>query len=187
MLYFFVFTVVMLLALFAVFWNQCFWTNFLNCHMVILCSVIAVNIAPESAAKINEKAPEWSGFTEFIFIWFLFWCFYGSLRKYVNWLSKFPVRFGKKVDPIFDWVGTAMITIVMYSWISFTLFASPVGEPNFIGMMNGPSVPSFAGRTYGYLVIQLPSNLGMPGDRFNMVEFARTRFERAQAEADRDS
>ncbi|PQO36822.1 hypothetical protein C5Y96_06550 [Blastopirellula marina] len=118
-------------------------------------------------------------------MWFLFWCFYGSLRKYVNWLSKYPVRFGKKVDHIFDWVGCGMITIVMYCWISFTLFASPVGDPNFVNMMNGPSPPSLAGSTYGYVVFQLPSNLGMPGKRFNMVEFATTRLKRAQAEADR--
>ncbi|MHC2068495.1 hypothetical protein ACYFX5_13605 [Bremerella sp. T1] len=183
-MYFFVFVVVLLLALFAVFWNQCFWTNFVNCLMVILCSAIAYNIAPGLAARINEEAPEWSGYTEFIATWFLFWSFFTSLKKYTNYLSKFPVRLGKKVDHIFDICGCLALTLVMYSWISFTLFASPVGDPNFVDMMNR-GVPSLAGRTYGYIVFEVPSKLGMANEPFSMVDYARTRMARARAEEDR--
>lgn len=182
MLYLFIFSIVLPLGIFAVAWNQCFWTNFLNCLLIVLSSALAFNYAQGLANLINEKAPDWSGFTEYLLIWLLFIIIFAISKGVCNYLSKYPVRFGKKFDQAFDIGGCVLFTIVMYGWICFTFFASPVGEEGFNNMMkSGP--PSMAGQSYGQVVFGLPSKLGMGGQPFDMGQYAMTRLGRAADEA----
>lgn len=186
-LHFWIFVPGLLILLFAVAYSQCFWTNFLNSLLVILSSAVAVNYAQLLANLINDQAPDWSGFTEFLCMWLLFIIVFLIAKLICNQLSRFPVRTGKKLDPIFDWIGCGLLTLVMYSWISFTFFASPVGEEGFNKMMRG-SIPYAAGRSYGFVVMQLPSNFGMNlgGQNFDVKDYITKRLDRAADEVNHD-
>ncbi|PQO45611.1 CvpA family protein [Blastopirellula marina] len=186
-LHFWIFVPGLLVLLFAVAYSQCFWTNFLNSLLVILSSAVAVNYAQLLANLINDQAPDWSGFTEFLCMWVVFIIVFLIAKLICNQLSKFPVRTGKKQDPIFDWIGCGLVTLVMYCWICFTFLASPVGEEGFNNMMRS-GLPSSAGRAYGFVVFQLPSEFGMNlgGQKFDVQQYAKARLDRAADEANHD-
>jgi len=184
---FFFFVVVLPLLIFAVAWNQCFWTNFINTINVVLCSAIAFNYAQPLANMISNTGAageSWSAFTEFACMWIVFTIMVVISKVICNMLSKYPVRFGKKLDQTFDWAGSAMVMIVTYGWICFSLFGSPVGDQGFSQMMQG-GVPSTVGQVYGQVVFDLPSSLGMGGRPFKTSEWAKARLRRAAEEEKR--
>ncbi|PQO27163.1 hypothetical protein [Blastopirellula marina] len=186
-LHFWIFVVGLPLVLFAVAYSQCFWTNFLNCLLIILCSALSFNYAQLLANLINDQAPEWSAFTEFACMWLVFIITFLIGKLICNQLSKFPVRMGEKYDTAFDWVGCGLQTIVLYGWICFSLFASPVGDDGFIQMMRG-GIPSSVAQAYGTIIMGLPSNLGMGigGQPFDVGKYASTRTQRAADEVNHD-
>ncbi|MBI1249733.1 hypothetical protein GC197_18055 [bacterium] len=177
-MYFFVFVVLLPLIIFAVAWSQCFWTNFINCMLVLVSSVIAFDYAQPLANMVNEKTPEWAGYTEFLIMWVIFWIVFGVSKATTNYLSKFPVRFGKDLDKIMDPIGCLALAGVLYGWICFSLFASPVGDPTFVQMMK-QGIPGMVGQAYGMLAVEVPSRLGMGGGTFDTVKYAQTRLQRA--------
>ncbi|GAA4429206.1 hypothetical protein [Bremerella cremea] len=183
-MYSFVFFFLLPVVIFAVAWSQCFWTNLINGLLIVLSSALAFNYAQLLADMINKQAPEWSAFTEFGVMWLLFWIIFSCSKFLTMTLSKYPVRFGGKRDPWFDFIGCVWVMNLMYGWICFTFFASPIGDPGFINMMASRGTPTnMMGMMYGASVIGLPSHLGMTGSQpFDPTKWAKSRLERARDE-----
>ena len=177
-----VFVILLPVVIFAVAYGQCFWSNFIKALNIILCSALAFNYAQPLANLINEQAPDWSAFTEFLCMWVLFIVLFLISNSVCNLVSRYPVRMGKQLDPILDIAGGAVLTAALYGWICFSLFAAPVGEEGFSQMMQS-GFTNQVGQAYGRVAIGIPSQLGMGGKPFDITRWAEKRLQRAKDEA----
>jgi len=178
---FFFLVIVLPLFIFAIVYRQCFWSNFITAVNIVLCSTISFNYAQLLSDSIYEYSEKWAAFWEFAFIWITF-CLALLISKTIcNLISKYPVRFGKKIDGYADFFGCFCCTIVMYCWICFTLFASAIGSEGFQGQLIS-GVPGLAGQYYGIVVFEFPSKLGMAGSEFDFNEWSKTRLQRSADE-----
>lgn len=173
------------LIMFAVVWGQCFWSNLLSSINITLASLMAFNYSIPLANLINDQAPEWGGFTEFLCIWVVFIIIFVVLRAITSAISKLPPRMGPKLDKGLDAFGCVLVSFVMWSWVAFTLFSAPIGTESFSNMLGSGSSPTaLVGQLYGKTVFELPSKLGMGGRQFDFRSAANARHERAQAMGD---
>ncbi|MGY8767016.1 MAG: hypothetical protein ACKVH8_01130 [Pirellulales bacterium] len=162
-------------------WNQDFWTNILSCFNIVLASTLAISYAGVLSHKLIGSWATGYYFAEFLCIWLIFIIAFIVLRTITGMLSKVPVRFGEKLDPIANWVGTAAVSLVMYSWVCFSLFAAPIASDGFTAMMGSSGSPSnMAANAYGKLVFDLPSSLGMGGPHLSVSQYAGDRMSRAK-------
>lgn len=173
------------LIMFAVVWGQCFWSNLLSSINITLASLMAFNYSIPLANLINDQAPEWGGFTEFLCIWVVFIIIFVILRAITTAISKLPPRLGPKFDKGLDAFGCVLVSFVMWSWVAFTMYSAPIGTESFTKMLSGPTSPTrVVGQIYGSTVFELPSKLGMGGRPFDARAAVNARHKRAQAMAD---
>jgi len=174
------------LIMFAVVWGQCFWSNLLSSINITLASLMAFNYSIPLANLINDQAPEWGGFTEFLCIWVVFIIVFVILRAVTSAISKLPPRMGPKFDKGLDAFGCVMVAFVMWSWAAFTMYSAPIGTEGFKNMLDGGSSPTaLVAQVYGKTVFELPSKLGMGGREFDFASAANARHKRAQALGDK--
>lgn len=174
------------LIMFAVVWGQCFWSSLITSINIVLASLMAFNYAIPLSNLINEQAPDWSGFTEFLCIWVVFLVVFMILKVITEKISKLPPRMGPKYDKALDVFGCVLVSTVMWGWIAFTLFAAPIGTDSFAKMKgaDGFSPTGAVASSYGRGMFQLPSQLGMGGKPFDLRSAAEARHRRARSLGD---
>ncbi|PHR95173.1 MAG: hypothetical protein COA78_30690 [Blastopirellula sp.] len=174
------FSLLIPLSLFALVWNQGFWTNIVSCFNIVFASAFAISYAGPLSQKLVEKWATGYYFAEFLCIWLIFILAFIILRTITSTLSKVPVRLGDKLDPFADWIGAVMVSVVMYSWVCFSLFAAPIASDGFKDMLGSGGSPSnMAANIYGKVVIEWPSQFGMGGTKITTIKYAGDRMGRA--------
>jgi hypothetical protein len=174
------------LIMFAVVWGQSFWSNLVSSFNIMFASHMAFNYSIPLSNLINDQAPDWSGFTEFLCIWVVFIVVFVILRAITGNISKLPVRFGAKFDKGWDVYGCFQVSIIMWGWVAFTMLAAPIGTESF-GRMKGTQgfTPTASiAASYGRVHFQFPSQLGMGGRPFDLRTAAEARHKRAEAMGD---
>ena len=121
------------------------WSNAVRLVNVIFAALLATNYWEPAARFMQDKAPSFTYYWDFLCLWALFGIFLVIFRALTDTISRVKVRFMKIADRIGSaffalWIGYAMVCFTM-----FTLNTAPLsenfmfgafrsGEANFFGL-----------------------------------------------------
>ena len=111
---------VILFACAAMLYNDGMWSNAIRLINVITAGLLAMNFFEPAADWLEQQAPAYSYFCDFVALWGLFIIFSLIFRLITDRLSQVKVKFLKMADQIGSgvlalWVGWVMVCFTMVS------------------------------------------------------------------------
>jgi uncharacterized membrane protein required for colicin V production len=141
-------TVLMLAILFAcvaMLYNEGMWSNSIRLINVITAALLAMNFFEPAADWLEDQAPGYSYFWDFVAIWGLFIIFSLIFRLITDRLSQVKVKFLKITDQIGSGVLALWIGWVMVGFTLMSLNTAPLARNSFNG--------SFSSKTEDRMVL----------------------------------
>lgn len=124
-------TLLMFLVLFAcvaMLYTDGMWSNAIRLINVITAALLAMNFFEPFADYLEQTAPSYSYFWDFIALWALFGVFSLIFRQLTDRLSRVKVKFLKVADQIGSGVLSIWIGWVMVCFLMVTLHTAPLAK-----------------------------------------------------------
>jgi hypothetical protein len=122
---------VIIFACMATLYDEGIWSNAIRLINVITSALLAVNFFEPVARWLEDMAPSYTYFCDFLALWGLFTIIFTILHQLTSQVSKVKVRFLALADRIGSGVFALWIGWVMVCFAAMTLHTAPLSR-NFL-------------------------------------------------------